>query len=85
MTLSAPTSATPAYTTLLIKRVVGFVSEEKKMARRDFFSSTSLVLSKASTASSSIPKMESSFSELIISSMSAVCAARAADCSLNIW
>ena len=58
--------------------------EEKKIARREYFSSLPLISSKASSVASSLLKAWTTFWLPIISLIRLVCSPLVSDCSLNI-
>jgi hypothetical protein len=67
----------------LINLVVGFTSEEKKIALTEIFSRTESALSNFSPDSSSYPKAFTSFRLPIVSSTTAPSLPLASDCFLN--
>ena len=79
MAARAPVTPTPAYTRLFTKRVAGLVMEEKKVARRDAFSSRSFTSSNRSSDSFSWEKACTTFWLPIISSIMAVCSPLVSD------
>ena len=81
---NAPKIPTPAYTRLLTNLVQGFVSEEKKIALREHFSSLPLISANCSLTAVSREKVFTTFWLPIISSISEVCSPLVSDCCLNM-
>ena len=84
MAISAPLRPTPAYTTELTNRVLGFTRDEKKIARRDAFCSRPLISSNCSTEAFSWPKACTTLILPTVSSIRPVCSPRVTDWSLNM-
>ena len=75
---------TPAYTSPFTKRVLGFVIDEKKIARRLTFCKSALISSNLSKALEPYPNACTTFWFPTISLISDVISARFSDCALNI-
>ncbi len=84
ISISAPTSATAAYTMEFTKRVVGLGSEEKNIDFSEALVSLSFISSNASIFSSSLPNACTTFKLPTISSIKPVCSPRISEVVLNI-